>query len=49
MNIDPDRLAGRLNAAIERGEITDQEAREEWLAAEEQAEMELREAWRYGY
>ena len=49
MSIDPDRLAARLDAAIERGDMTDQEAREEWLAAEEEAEMEQREAWRYGY
>ena len=44
--IDPDRLAARLEAALERGEITDEEARQEWLAAEEEARYEAEEGWR---
>lgn len=44
--IDPDRLAARLEAALERDEITDEEAREEWLAAEEEARYEAEEGWR---
>ena len=44
--IDPDRLAARLEAALERDEITDEEAREEWLAAEEESRFEAAEEWR---
>ena len=41
-----DRIYDRLDRAIERGEITDAEAREEYFAAEEEAAEQLREDWR---
>ena len=44
--IDPDRLAARLEAALERGEITDEEARDEWFAARDEALREAEEEWR---
>ena len=43
---DPDVLAARLDRAIERGDITDAEAREEWRAAEADAWAEMQERWR---
>lgn len=43
--IDPDTLHWRLEAAVERGEMTEQEAREEWLDAKELAEERYREWW----
>ena len=44
--IEPDVLADRLERAIERGELTDAEAREEWRAAEADAWDEMQELWR---
>ena len=44
--MNPDLLDYRLEAAIARGEMTDEEARQEWLAAEEEARYELEEEWR---
>ena len=41
-----DRIYDRLDRAIERGEITDTEAREEYFAAEEEAAEHQREEWR---
>jgi hypothetical protein len=43
--IDPDTLAARLDDALESGEMTDEEAREEWLAARDEALEAEREEW----
>ena len=42
---DQERLASRLDDAIERGEITEAEARDEWFAARDEAAHELMEQW----
>ena len=41
-----DRIYDRLDRAIERGEMTEREAREAYLDAEEEAAEQLREDWR---
>jgi hypothetical protein len=41
-----DRLYAELEDAIERGDISDAEARNEWLGELEDAADRLREEWR---
>jgi 2-polyprenyl-6-methoxyphenol hydroxylase-like FAD-dependent oxidoreductase len=44
--IDPDVLMARLDAAVERGDMTEEEARDEYEAAREEAMQEMAEEWR---
>lgn len=40
-----DQVYWRIDDALNRGEITDEEAREEWLAARDEAIEAERERW----
>ena len=43
--IDAETLAYRLDDLMEKGLLSDEEARQEWLAAQEEAMEEVREGW----